>query len=95
MSAALPDQVKEGARYEDRRREIAAFNRAHPWLKRGISITHCRCLPTICLQKLVSPTLPSITCHSIAACPAPTHLVEAAPMIDFATLSREVNFGSW
>jgi xanthine dehydrogenase molybdopterin-binding subunit B len=35
-------QVKEGARYEARRAEIEAFNKAHPWLKRGISLTHCR-----------------------------------------------------
>lgn len=35
-------QVKEGARYEERRAEIDAFNARHPWVKRGISMTHCR-----------------------------------------------------
>lgn len=38
----MAGQVKEGARYKERRAEIDAHNARHPWVKRGISMTHCR-----------------------------------------------------
>ncbi|WP_199551014.1 xanthine dehydrogenase molybdopterin binding subunit [Streptomyces sp. N35] len=36
---AVWDKVKENAGFEERRREIAAFNSAHPQTKRGLAIT--------------------------------------------------------
>ncbi|NGO80415.1 xanthine dehydrogenase molybdopterin binding subunit [Streptomyces sp. YC504] len=36
---AVWDKVKENAGFEERRREIAAFNSAHPHTKRGLAIT--------------------------------------------------------
>jgi xanthine dehydrogenase molybdopterin-binding subunit B len=38
----LDGQVKKDADYERRRKEVKAFNKEHLWVKRGISMTHCR-----------------------------------------------------
>jgi xanthine dehydrogenase molybdopterin-binding subunit B len=35
-------QVKKDAEYEERYKEVVEFNSKHKWVKRGISMTHCR-----------------------------------------------------
>lgn len=35
-------QMKKDSDFLKRREEVAAFNKKHKWLKRGISMTHCR-----------------------------------------------------
>ena len=35
-------QMKKDSDFLKRREEVAAFNKRHKWLKRGISMTHCR-----------------------------------------------------
>lgn len=35
-------RLKEGCDYAQRAQQVAAFNAASPWVKRGIAITHCR-----------------------------------------------------
>ena len=35
-------QMKKDSNFLKRREEVAAFNKKHTWLKRGISMTHCR-----------------------------------------------------
>ncbi len=35
-------QMKESSDFLKRREEVTEFNKKHKWLKRGISMTHCR-----------------------------------------------------
>ena len=35
-------QMKKDSDFLKRREEVAAYNKKHKWVKRGISMTHCR-----------------------------------------------------
>ena len=35
-------QMKKDSDFLKRREEVARFNKKHKWVKRGISMTHCR-----------------------------------------------------
>ena len=35
-------QMKKDSDFLKRREEVAEFNKKHKWVKRGISMTHCR-----------------------------------------------------
>ena len=35
-------QMKKSSEFLKRREEVTEFNKKHKWLKRGISMTHCR-----------------------------------------------------
>jgi len=35
-------QMKKSSDFLKRREEVTEFNKKHKWLKRGISMTHCR-----------------------------------------------------
>ena len=37
-------QMKKDSDFLKRKDEVADFNSKHKWLKRGISMTHCRCV---------------------------------------------------
>ena len=58
-------QMKKDSDFLKRKDEVADFNSKHKWLKRGISMTHCRYVCShvaVSLCKLKDPVLWRISC---------------------------------
>ncbi len=47
-------QMKTDSDFLKRKDKVADFNSKHKWLKRGISMTHCRC---VCSNRYLAASL--------------------------------------